>query len=207
MPKTFKTSSYDRVCNKLMSFPEYGRVLENFREHLNGLKLDSCDFIDMTREGERVVIPCFNFINAAGGRAFERRTIPKSPTDLYFDYNRYISDELIYSLADTYFGTKFCPTFNCSKEKVVIKLTELTKARLFESPAGEQFILDTKTRLLNEILAASEKDEFKKRMDRSYELLVIREFRDLLKIYGKKVGPHVLKEAFDSYVTHEIMDA
>lgn len=206
MPKTFKTSSYDRVCNKLMSFPEWDRVPQFFREQLSGLKLDNVEFIDTYAEGERVVIPSFNFVNAEGGYVFTRRTLPKVPTDIYFDYAKFVRDDLLCHVVDVNFGTKYCPTFNCSRDKVVAKLTDLTKARLFESQEGEKFILDTKTRLFEQMHGASEKDEFKKRMDRSYELLVIKEFRDLLKIYGKKVGPHVLKEAFDSYVTHEIMD-
>lgn len=208
-PSKFKTSSYDRVCNTLMSLPDFAFAESRFRSCLEKIEVQAVRYTrEIDYQKNITIVASFMAVCQVTGRkiAMPRYTVERNDADdVDLPLADFVDQDVLRHLVTDNFGKKHCPTFNCKEDKVREKLGKLANQRLEES--NRQLVLDTKRRLLDawrEQLAAP---EFREKMSRAYDEGVINEIKAVLLRYHEKVGAEVLKEALDQFVAHAILES
>jgi len=203
-------SSYDKVYESLTKTQMWKNLNEAFCIHLNECKLDFGEFRYVTygtaEDDRQRVIPKF-LLNFFGTKRF------LEPDSLQgFQFSHYMSmlkDVELNFVPNQMFGTSECPTYNCSKIKLLEGNKKMTKwadfARVRLVQDNVALVSETSNRIKEQYLTIKSSEDFARDKERFYETIVIKEIREVVLKYYDKVGPEVLKEALDQVVMEHII--
>jgi hypothetical protein len=199
-------SSYDRIGESFILSSNWKQLAEKFRANIAQgprIRYRFSNFRDHNRDYDYEIVP--RFIIMFGTNEFERSLDISEPcTDFTFPISRVLPDDELNEIVESLFGTKGYPTFNCKEEKARKKWPDFARTRLMQAFKAE---LDEYTRnVSSQIIQIAGTDEFIAKKKRAYELLVIKDIKEVVLKFHDKVGAEVLKEALDEVVTHAIME-
>lgn len=209
-------SSFDKVCKHLTDTPDFKSYLLRIGEVLDQANICGWEFYDsgdVYGDTRGVALPEYKFLIDWGKNPESQDMEPvliqkvwkSSAEHFLIETDEFCAKSALLKVVRDNFGTKKCPSYNCKKDKVEEKF--VTFARRMVSDFFLDKIDKTQTRLREEMKKTQESEAFKKARIAHHERYIVEDFKKMLVKYNKVLSPDILRQSFDEYVCHALMES
>jgi hypothetical protein len=212
-------SSYDKISKHLLHCQDSRDTFRRLEEGLRSPKFVSYEFRLVKEHGKPVrAVPIFKVDVGIGtiSRRIDSETIEVGRLDTWELGNIFPTTKIV----DDNFGTKHCPTYNCSKDRVAhggdngIGFEEAVRdeiGRQFGNRRDENgtvvpgLLVEASVSVRQLLVDASSTPEFR---EAKFEFLRKHAIEDIIEVMSLYdcLGKEVLREALDQFVMHQIME-